>query len=580
MATCFGDSYVEVIERTECIGNSLAKINNNFAALDLRLCETQGTTSVLNGLLGIIKGDGNGGFLVADPDLDYYIPGRTLNNNLKVLGTFECSGNMTIGEGSIVANKGNISGVNFIAIGNGNFGGSVKASGSLTVEGRGTFNGELQSNSLTVNNNAQVNGALTVGGIFTGTSIVGTTSLTVPTITVAGNPGTITAPTFIGTSSLTVPSLSSSDFSTNKAVIQLLSAYDGVFIGTNVQTTRGNIVTFGSTTGTITTLGSTNITTTNLSVTSANITTANATTLNATTGNITNAALKTLTITNVVNGNDVSSITVGTGNFTTVNATNVNGTFLTASGQNGKVTAPIGDITTVNATTVNANTVASQGNVSGKAITAIGTSGIDGIITAQQKVDSPLINATRVVINGPGTIDNPSLKLDSELATFKMNGSNTVFNFEGANAIFNMGGSNAQFNMQGGNALFRARNIYADYINCRGDIVAFGSLSDKRLKKDIIKISNALDKVSSLQGVEYTWNQDLQKVYEGKDAGVIAQEVEEVLPVAVVERENGYKAVKYDRLIPLLIEAIKELKEQNVSLKEELDLLKSNKCCK
>ena len=47
------------------------------------------------------------------------------------------------------------------------------------------------------------------------------------------------------------------------------------------------------------------------------------------------------------------------------------------------------------------------------------------------------------------------------------------------------------------------------------------------------------------------------------------------MPTAVVDRDTGYKGVKYDRLIPLLIEAVKELTEQNVALKAEIEALKS-----
>ena len=50
--------------------------------------------------------------------------------------------------------------------------------------------------------------------------------------------------------------------------------------------------------------------------------------------------------------------------------------------------------------------------------------------------------------------------------------------------------------------------------------------------------------------------------YKGHDVGVIAQEIEEVLPEVVTTRDNGYKAVKYEKIVPLLIEAIKEQQEQ------------------
>jgi len=61
-----------------------------------------------------------------------------------------------------------------------------------------------------------------------------------------------------------------------------------------------------------------------------------------------------------------------------------------------------------------------------------------------------------------------------------------------------------------------------------------------------------------LRGVEFDWN-DKQSVYEGHDIGVIAQEIEKVAPSLVTDRDNGYKAVKYEKLTAILIQAVKEL---------------------
>ena len=99
-----------------------------------------------------------------------------------------------------------------------------------------------------------------------------------------------------------------------------------------------------------------------------------------------------------------------------------------------------------------------------------------------------------------------------------------------------------------------------------GDIIAFHS-SDKRLKDNIKLIPNALDKVTSISGNTFNWNENTEN--EGKgDTGVIAQEVEALdLPGVTTTRENGYKAVRYEKLIPLLIEAIKELKAEVNELK-------------
>jgi hypothetical protein len=107
-----------------------------------------------------------------------------------------------------------------------------------------------------------------------------------------------------------------------------------------------------------------------------------------------------------------------------------------------------------------------------------------------------------------------------------------------------------------GNRYF-TNNIYAS-----GDVVAFFS-SDRRLKDNILRIQSPLEKISKINGVTFNWN-DKQKTYQiGKsDVGVIAQEIEEVLPELVETRDTGYLAVKYEKLTPLLIEAIKELNQK------------------
>ena len=97
-------------------------------------------------------------------------------------------------------------------------------------------------------------------------------------------------------------------------------------------------------------------------------------------------------------------------------------------------------------------------------------------------------------------------------------------------------------------------------IDASNDVVAF-STSDARLKKDIENITDALEKVLTLRGVTFTWKEEHKDVhgYTGKDTGVIAQDVEKVLPEVVQHRDNGYMAVKYEKMMGLLIEAIKEL---------------------
>ena len=96
-------------------------------------------------------------------------------------------------------------------------------------------------------------------------------------------------------------------------------------------------------------------------------------------------------------------------------------------------------------------------------------------------------------------------------------------------------------------------------IHAGGDIVAYAS-SDERLKDNIIPISNAIDKVNQLKGVTWDWNDNADETQKQlPNVGVIAQDVEKVFPQLVKDRDSGYKAVDYDKLVGLLIESVKEL---------------------
>ena len=95
-------------------------------------------------------------------------------------------------------------------------------------------------------------------------------------------------------------------------------------------------------------------------------------------------------------------------------------------------------------------------------------------------------------------------------------------------------------------------------IRAYGDITAYYS-SDATLKDNVRSIDDPLEKVMQISGNTFTWKEN-DAGHEGEDTGVIAQEIEALgLPGIVVTRENGKKAVRYEKLVPLLIEAIKEL---------------------
>ena len=116
---------------------------------------------------------------------------------------------------------------------------------------------------------------------------------------------------------------------------------------------------------------------------------------------------------------------------------------------------------------------------------------------------------------------------------------------------------NYQFNSIG---IGTAASSVAGELRATGDIVAFYS-SDERLKENINPIVDALSKIEAIGGKTYDWKEGFETIHshKGHDLGVIAQEVQSVFPEIVNERETGYLAVDYIKLVPVLIEAIKEL---------------------
>lgn len=119
-----------------------------------------------------------------------------------------------------------------------------------------------------------------------------------------------------------------------------------------------------------------------------------------------------------------------------------------------------------------------------------------------------------------------------------------------------------------GNVTVTKNITAAGTIRANGDVVAYYT-SDQALKTNINKIENALEKTTKLNGVTFNWNElAIDKDKNIREPGVIAQEVKLVLPEAVTERGDGYLAVRYEKLVPLLIEAIKELKNEIDQLKK------------
>jgi hypothetical protein len=122
---------------------------------------------------------------------------------------------------------------------------------------------------------------------------------------------------------------------------------------------------------------------------------------------------------------------------------------------------------------------------------------------------------------------------------------------------------------------------FAGEVRATSEITAYYG-SDERLKENIQPIASPMAMLESIRGVYFDWTQEHIQSRGGEDGffvrkhdiGVIAQEVEAILPEIVATRPDGFKAVKYEKLVPLLIEAIKDQKSTIDHLSAEVQELK------
>ena len=124
------------------------------------------------------------------------------------------------------------------------------------------------------------------------------------------------------------------------------------------------------------------------------------------------------------------------------------------------------------------------------------------------------------------------------------------------------------------NVIVNGRIILAGCGDVAAEIIQAKALpsSDERLKENIQPLKNSLDKVTQLRGVSFEFKRDKKQ-----QIGVIAQEVEKIIPEVVGENPDGYKGVSYGNIVGLLIEAIKEQQEQINQLSKEISELKKEK---
>jgi len=248
---------------------------------------------------------------------------------------------------------------------------------------------------------------------------------------------------------------------------------------------------------------------------------------------------------------------VGTGANTYLLATIAGANTAVGTGANTYLLATISGANTVVGTGANAFTSATVAGAN----TAVGTGANSVAIAAFTKANSgvailpDVIDTTRYVpfvnaISGSAS----SLNVSTSQLTFNPS-SNTLT----TNNVYLLASLGVGTSPSGTVGEIRATS----------DITAYYS-SDVSLKTNIENIPNALNKVMNIRGVGFDWKDSYINERGGEDGyfirkhdvGVIAQEIEKVLPEVVATRDNGIKAVKYEKLIALLIEAIKELNDK------------------
>tara|TARA_R100000654_G_scaffold27757_2_gene52088 strand:- start:206 stop:1525 length:1320 start_codon:yes stop_codon:yes gene_type:complete len=185
--------------------------------------------------------------------------------------------------------------------------------------------------------------------------------------------------------------------------------------------------------------------------------------------------------------------------------------------------------------------------------------------------------STKLHVSSNGTSTRFQSNTSYSDILFTSTAGSNFLNFDSGNSfvIYQGGGSSNNVTMKvtlSGTATFK------------GDVVAYGSPSDIRLKENIKPIESALDKVSKLNGVTFDWKEKTECLdKEGNpinlqqwkhDIGFIAQDVQKVIPELVRENQDGMLSMRHQGIAPILLEAIKEQQKQIDGLQKQIETLK------
>jgi hypothetical protein len=270
-------------------------------------------------------------------------------------------------------------------------------------------------------------------------------------------------------------------------------------------------------------------------------------------GTIPNSALANNTISGKILGSNLDTLTIGTG----LSGTSYNGSGAVTIANTGVLSITTNTGLSTNASATGNVTITNTGVTSITAGTGISRDvSTGGVTITNTGVTSNVAGTGISVSGGTGAVTITNTGVTSAVAGTGVGVS------AGTGAVtFSIGqavatSSNVQFNSLG---VGTAGSGTTGEIRATADITAYYS-SDERLKENITPIENPIEKLMAIKGVTFSWKEGFDDIHShiGTDTGVIAQDIEAIdLPDTVITRENGFKAVKYEKLNALLIEGFK-----------------------
>jgi hypothetical protein len=281
----------------------------------------------------------------------------------------------------------------------------------------------------------------------------------------------------------------------------------------------------------------------------------------------------------------------GRGHLTSVGTTDLDNRYYTQSEVDGGFVSESGD-------TINGNLTVTSFDFGGTSVnsitTSVGNPGSDSTLATEQAIREAVDNAGGDVSSVSGGTD---INVSSTTGSVTVNHDNTSSQGDVSASI---GGAIDEIDLDGNGHVTNINTVDFDGrfvnesgdtmtgtldVNNSGDAYSIQTESDIRSEADVIAsytsdlrhktnvktVESALDKIDQINGIRYDWNDEFRR--SGTEYGLPAQEVQKVLPEAVTERNDGSLALDYKQVIPLLTNAIKELREENRRQSEIIDKL-------